>query len=159
MTQDLAARLADRWYEECEQRQLATDPYHALRQGLQDFLPVDAKAGIAYRDDSPFVLALATGALLLFAPPTVGKLVDVVALPVSSLRSLSVSCEHTSGMHANYRVCTWGMTDDQGVARSHVTRSVVGNGFDSDNGGEGVMLALADRMGWSTPISSAASPG
>jgi len=149
---DLASRLAERWYEECQERSLPTDSYHALKNGLRDFLPAEALAGIAYRDDQPFVLALAAGVLLFFEPPDADRRLDALALPLTALGSLAATCRLESGMQANYRMCTWTLTDTAGVRRSHFTRCVLGNGFDSDNGGEGVMLSLADRLGWPIPL-------
>ena len=149
---ELAAQLSDRWYEACQERGLPTDSYHALRQGLRGFLPPDVLAGIGYRDDRPLVLALGADALLVFEPPEGDRLLNAVALFTSSIRELGVECELASTNHADYRVCTWTLHDVVGDARTYSTRRVIGNGFDSDNGGEGVMLALAEHLGWATPL-------
>ena len=149
---DPADRLTDGWYEECQERRLPVDSYHALKQGLRDFLPTDALAGIAYREDHPFVLALASGALLFFAPPPADQLLDALAVPVGSIRAQAVTCGRASTIHANYRVCTWSLVVAEGERQNLVTRRAVGAGDDSDNGGEGVMLALAERLGWPTPL-------
>ncbi|HWM54303.1 MAG TPA: hypothetical protein VNO20_02790 [Solirubrobacterales bacterium] len=149
---DLADRLAERWYEESQEQGLPTDSYHPLKAGLRAFLPVDAPAGIAYRDEHPFVLALAPEALLFFAPPAVDQLLDAFALPIASIRVLAVSSGHVSTPRTNYRLCTWTLREADGSPCVHQTRRVIGNGFDSDNGGEAVMLGLSQRLGWPTPL-------
>lgn len=149
---DPVDRLAERWYEECQKQGLPTDSYHPLQAGLRAFLPVDATAGIAYRDEHPFVLALTPAALLFFAPPAVDQLLDAFALPITSIRALAVNSGHASTVRANYRLCTWTLREADGPSRVHQTRRVIGNGFDSDNGGEAVMLGLSQRLGWTTPL-------
>lgn len=149
---DPADRLAERWYEECQKQGLPTDSYSPLKAGLRAFLPVDAPAGIAYRDEHPFVLALAPEALLFFAPPAVDQLLDAIALPIASIRALGVNSGHASTVHANYRLCTRTLHEAHGTSRVHQTRRVIGNGFDSDNGGEAVMLGLAQRLSWTTTL-------
>ncbi|HET6571034.1 MAG TPA: hypothetical protein VFG58_06060 [Solirubrobacterales bacterium] len=152
MVSDLINRLTNRWYEECEERSLPTDSYHALRKGLRGFLPTDAPAGIAYRDEHPFVLALAPEALLFFTPPADDQLLDALAIPIGGIHRIAIGCGRGSSIHANYRVCTWGLTVGEGERRDLITRRAVGAGFTSDNGGEGVMFALAERLGWPTPL-------
>jgi hypothetical protein len=152
MSTELADRLAELWYDECQERALPTDPYHPLRQGLRDFLPGDAPAGIAYRDEHPFVVALGHGALLLFAPPEPRQTLDVLALPLGSVNALAIASANTSTNRANYRVCTWTSGSSDCSSQSFCTRSPVGAGFDADNGGEAVMLALAEQIGWLTPL-------
>jgi hypothetical protein len=152
MGAELADRLADHWHEECQEHGMPTDSYHALKRGLRNFLPTDALAGIAYRDDHPVVLAIAADALLFFAPPGTDEILDALAIPVASIRGLAAACGHTSTVHANYRACTWTLHVGNSERQVLESRSVVGNGFASDNGGERVMLALAKRLGWSTPL-------
>lgn len=152
-----ADRLAERWYEECQQRGLSTDSYYSLKRGLRDFLPAEATAGIAYRDE-PFVLALADEALLFFAPPPDDQQLDARALPIASFCDLAVTARLESTNHANYRTCTWVLRGADGGSQVHQTRRVIGNGFDSDNGGETVMLALAERLGWSIPLHLQSAP-
>lgn len=149
---ELVGRLINRWHEECEERSLPTDSYRALRHGLSGFLPPDAPAGIAYRDEHPFVLALAPEALLFFIPPIDDQLLDALAIPLRGIRSLAVGCGLTATAPANYRACTWGLTVAEDERQDLVTRRAVGAGFGFDNGGEGVMLALAERLGWPTPL-------
>jgi hypothetical protein len=149
---DPTDRLAERWYEECQAQGLPTDSYHALKAGLRAFLPGGAPAGIAYSDEHPFVLALAPEVLLFFAPPAVDQLLDAFALPIASIRALAVSSGHASTVRANYRLCTWTLREADGTPRVHRTRRVIGNGFDSDNGGEAVMLGLSQRLGWPIPL-------
>jgi hypothetical protein len=152
MSTELADRLAECWHEECQARTLSTDSYHPLRQGLRCFLPSDALAGIAYRDEYPFVVALGHGALLLFAPPEPNQTLDVLALPLGSVKALAVASANTNTTRANYRVCTWTLRSSDGSSQNFCTRSPVGAGFDADNGGEAVMLALAEQIGWLTPL-------
>jgi hypothetical protein len=148
-----AARLSERWYEECQERGLPTDSYHPLKAGLRDFLPVEARAGIAYRDERPIVLGLTDEALLFFTPPPTSQHLDALALPTRSVRALAVSSGHAGNARTDYRVCTWTLRHSAGDPLIHETRAVLGNGsFDSDNGGEGVMLALAGHLGWPTPL-------
>jgi hypothetical protein len=149
---DHADRLAERWYEECQEQGLPTDSYHPLKAGLRAFLPADAPAGIAYRDEHPFVLALAPETLLFFAPPAADQLLDAFALPIASICSLAVGSAHASTVRSNYRLCTWTLREADGTARVHQTRRVIGNGFDPDNGGEAVMLGLSQCLGWPTPL-------
>lgn len=152
MGDDFINGITNRWHEECQERSLPTDSYQALRQGLSGFLPPDAHVGIAYRDEHPFVLALAPEALLFFTPPAADRLLDALALPLRGIRSLSVGCRLTATAPANYRACSWSLTVAESEQQVLVTRRAVRSGFDSDNGGEGVMLALAERLGWPTPL-------
>ncbi|HZK15947.1 MAG TPA: hypothetical protein VFC52_05110, partial [Solirubrobacterales bacterium] len=131
---------------------LPPDSYRTLKRGLRDFLPADACVGIAYRAEDNGRLGLAADALLFFTPPSDDQLLDALVAPLRAIRSLVVGCERASTMQANYRVCTWGLTIAEGKRQNLVTRRAVGAGFDSDNGGEGVMLALAERLGWPTPL-------
>ena len=149
---DPVDRLAERWYDECQRQGMPTDSYHPLKAGLRAFLPADAPAGIAYRDERPFVLALAPGALLFFMPPAVDQLLDAFALPMASICSLTVGSTLSSTVRTNYRLCTWTLREADGTARVHQTRRVIGNGFDPDNGGEAVMLGLSLHLGWPTPL-------
>lgn len=89
---------------------------------------------------------------MFFTPPTDDQLLDALVLPIGGIRRIAVGCVRGSTIHANYRVCTWGLTVAEDERQDLVTRRAVGAGFDSDNGGEGVMLALADRLGWPTPL-------
>jgi hypothetical protein len=149
---DLAHKLADWWYDAREGSREDTTSYHALRQALSHFLPADAIAGIAYFDDRPLVLALPADVLIAFAPSEPDQEIEAIALPVAAVHGLSVTCRHEAAMHANYRACTWTLHTCAGAARSYVTRRVIGNGFETDKGGEAVMLALADRLGWTAPL-------
>jgi len=149
---DLADRLAERWYDERQARHLPTDSYDPLRRGLRDFLPASAIAGIAYRDDQPFILALASEVLLFFAPPPADQQLDALALPIANVRDLAVIAGHESTIHANIRVCTWTLREADDGTRVHQTRRAIGNGFDSNNGGEAVMLAFAAHLGWRAPL-------
>lgn len=151
---DLSNTLADWWYEAREASRQDTTSYHALRRALSNFLPADAIAGIAYFEDRPLVAALATDALLEFGLSEPDEEIEVIALPLAVVRRLSVTCKHEAEMRANYRVCTWTLNNADGAARSYVTRRVMGNGFETDNGGEAVLLALADRLGWTAPLHS-----
>lgn len=143
--------LSERWYDERQARQLSTDSYHPMRHSLEKFLPADAIAGIAFRDDEPFVLALAEGALLLFTPPESDRLLDARALPLGQITALAATCVIESTVRSNFRKCTWTLRaagDNEAIE----TRRSVGQSFDPDNGGEAVMLALAERLGWRTPL-------
>ncbi len=149
---DLANKLADAWYEAREASRQDTNSYHALKQALRSFLPADTVAGIGYLDDQPLVLALAAGALVAFVPSEPDQEVEAIALPFAVVHGLSVTCKHEARMHANYRACTWTLTTTDGAVHTYVTRRVVGNAFEADKGGEAVILALADRLGWTTPL-------
>jgi hypothetical protein len=76
----------------------------------------------------------------------------VLTLPVRSIGALAVASANTNGIHANYRVCTWTLRGSDGTSQNLCTRSPVGTGFDSDNGGETVMLTLAEQIGWLAPL-------
>jgi len=144
--------LAERWYEERQDLRLSTDAYHGLKQGLRDFLPPDALAGVAFRDGEPVVIALAKDALLAFTPPAEGALLDAMALPIERIAALAVTSTFTGNAEATYRSSCWTLSVPLYEVAPLETRRPVGAGFGTDSGGEAVMLALAERLGWSVPL-------
>ena len=144
--------LAERWYEERQDLRLSTDAYHGLKQGLRDFLPPDALAGVAFRNGEPVVIALAERTLLSFVPPAEGALLDAMALPIERIAALAVTSTFTGNPEATYRSCRWTLSASGYEDAPLETRRPVGAGFGTDSGGEAVMLALAERLGWLVPL-------
>jgi hypothetical protein len=152
---ELVDQLVERWYEECENRGFPTEAYSGLRHGLRDFLPADTVAGIAFDDDCPVIVALTPRTLLRFAPPAQDHLLDATAVNISAIASLQVTCVlEGSGDRSNFRACTWALRFLDGQEWRLVTRAPIGTSFASDNGGEGVLLELADCLGWDIPLHS-----
>lgn len=151
--------LAERWYEERQDLRLSTHAYHGLKQGLRDFLPPDALAGIAFRDGEPVVIALAKHALLTFAPPGEGMLLNAMALPIERISVLAVTSAFTGNAEATYRSCRWTVSAPLYEVTPLETRRPVGAGFGTDSGGETVMLAFAERLGWPVPLGSKEGKG
>jgi hypothetical protein len=144
--------LAERWYEERQDLRLSTDAYHGLKRGLRDFLPPDALAGVALRDGEPVVIALAKDALLAFVPPAKDALLDAMALPIERIAALAVTSAFIGNAEATYRSCHWALSAPLYKVAPLETRRPVGAGFGTDSGGEAVMLALAERLGWPIPL-------
>lgn len=144
--------LANQWYEERQERGLSVDSYQPLRRALVDFLPADALAGIAFREDHPIVIALTGGAFVLFEAPEPDQSLDARAFSVSAFGSLSVKCSLEGGIRVHLRLCAWTLEGTDLDALTLATRRPVGSHFATDNGGERVMLTLAERMGWNAPL-------
>jgi hypothetical protein len=146
--------LAERWYEERQDLRLSTEAYHGLKQGLRDFLSPDALAGVAFRDGEPVVIALAKAALLAFAPPSEGMLLNAMALPIERIAFLAVTSAFTGNAEATYRSCSWTISAPLYEVAPIETRHPVGAGLGTDSGGEAVMLMLAESLGWPVPLRS-----
>jgi hypothetical protein len=147
-----ATDLANRWYEECQDRQLQVEAYGRLGQSLRAFMPSDGLAGIAFQDDLPIVLVLTRDALISFLPPGHEENVRASAIQLSAVTGLSVVSEFESQRRGDYRVCTWTLQGPEGASRTLLTRRPTRNSWADDNGGENVMLAVAAQLGWTTPL-------
>lgn len=156
MNSDQTTNVANGWYEAAQERQFSVDGYHAIRQPVRDFVPVDAAVGIAYRDEAPVVIASIPGRLLCISvrPGKEGEddyVSELTSLPLDAGVQVSVTStlESTGGSH--FRVRRWTLQ----VLGLHywelVTRTPTANSLASDHGGEDVINAALAQLGWTVP--------
>lgn len=148
-------RLTELWYDHRSERNQPTDDYQRLRVSLRRFLPPDALAGLAFGDsdeDPPFVVALTDEALLLFRAPDQESTLDVVVAPLRTICSLKARGTESSTPRFSYRECRWEIRRSEDEDFNVRTLAPAGPGWGTENGGELVMLTLAEKLGWSTPL-------
>jgi|GEM_PF-3810190 len=153
--------LTEHWYEACEERRLPNDAYRRLRGSLRRFLPSDALSGLGFPEstaDAPFVIALTDEAFLRFLAPDSALTLDARALPLKSIVELQVRGSDESSLRASFRVGDWDIVISSGDRLYVRTLAPIGSSFGADNGGETVMLRLAERLGWPTPLREEVAP-
>jgi hypothetical protein len=147
--------LAERWYEACEERRIPFDGYQSLRVSLRQFLPSSALAGLGFpesEEDPPFVIGLTDGVLLRFTAPDSESMLNARALLLESIIGMQVRGTETSSVRAHLRVGHWSVAVSGGNDWNIRTLTPFGAGFGTENGGELVMLTLAEKLGWPTPL-------
>ena len=145
--------LLNQWLEACEDFNQPQDGYRALRHSLRNYLPADASAGIAFRDEAPIVIGVTKKMLLWFSAPGSGRAAEASSLSLMHCRGLKVSCWRESTNAANYWTCEWTAAVSGAESLALLTREPAGAGFAKTNGGERAMKVMASHLGWLMPES------
>jgi hypothetical protein len=157
MEQEAARQLANNWHDVAEEFGYSDDGYRELSRGLRLALSDNAFAGIGFQADGLVVLALDNDCFVRLRVETstdqTEPAVSASALPLRNCARLDLSStrERSRRDDSVYLIRNWTLISAGAEPTQVTTRVPLSRSLVIDPGGDAVMIAVAERLGWPLP--------
>ncbi|MGN6664125.1 MAG: hypothetical protein ACTHK6_07995 [Solirubrobacterales bacterium] len=160
MEQGSARQIADGWLEVAEEFGYPDDGYREIAPGSRLALSDQALAGIGFEANHLVVLALDHDCFVRLRIEGAADLTEpsvcASALPLRNCARLDLVSARETNQRGNsiYLVRNWTLTVPGADALEVTTRAPLTRSLVVDPGGDAVMIAVAERLGWPLPSPS-----